>query len=74
MVRPSTFLQRSRHLRGLNPPHILFGLLPIRKLVCNRLDNGYHRVFANYWDFVRYAKEQRLDLDFTKPPKRPAWP
>jgi hypothetical protein len=28
--------------------------------------------FASYWDFVRHAKEQRLDLDFTTPPKRPA--
>jgi hypothetical protein len=23
------------------------------------------------WEFVRYAKEQHLDLDFTTPPKRP---
>jgi len=25
----------------------------------------------NRWDFVRYAQQQGLDLDFTTPPKRP---
>src|SRR5262249_14872757 len=42
-----------------------------RKVVLKHLGNRYHRVFANHWEFVRYAKEQRLDLDFTTPPKRP---
>ena len=32
------------------------------------------RTFADHWEFVRYAKEQQLDLDFTTPPKRPARP
>jgi hypothetical protein len=26
---------------------------------------------ADVWEFVRYAKEQHLDLDFTTAPKRP---
>jgi hypothetical protein len=27
--------------------------------------------FDTHWDFVRYAQQQGLDLDFTTPPKRP---
>jgi hypothetical protein len=45
-----------------------------RQVVLKHLGYRYHRTFANHWDFVRYAKEQRLDLDFTTPPKRPARP
>jgi hypothetical protein len=30
----------------------------------------YGRVFANHWEFVRFAQVQRLDLDLTSPPKR----
>jgi serine/threonine protein kinase len=45
-----------------------------RKIVLKHLGNRYGRTFANHWDFVRYAKEQHLDLDFTTPPKRPARP
>jgi hypothetical protein len=44
------------------------------ELVLKHLGNRYHRVFTNHWAFVRYAKEQRLDLDFTTPPKHPARP
>jgi hypothetical protein len=43
-----------------------------RQVVLKHLGNRYHRPFATHWDFVRYAKEQHLDLDFTTPPKRPA--
>src|SRR5262249_36558686 len=42
-----------------------------RRIVLKHLGNRYGRRFANHWDFVRYAKEQQLDLDFTTPPKRP---
>jgi hypothetical protein len=35
------------------------------------LGNRYGRSFANHWEFVRFAKEQHHDLDFTTPPKRP---
>ncbi len=31
------------------------------------LDFG--RNIANHWEFVRYAHEQHLDLDFAPPPK-----
>jgi hypothetical protein len=34
----------------------------------------YGRTFANHWEFIRFAKEQHLDLHFTTPPKRPARP
>jgi hypothetical protein len=34
------------------------------------LGNRYGRTFANHWEFVRFAKEQQLDLDLTSPPKR----
>jgi hypothetical protein len=35
------------------------------------LGNRYRRHFTTHWDFVRYAEEQRLGLDFTTPPVRP---
>ena len=41
-----------------------------RKVVLKHLGNRYGRVFANHWEFVRFAKEQHLDLDLTSPPKR----
>jgi hypothetical protein len=45
-----------------------------RKVILKHLGNRYGRRFANHWEFVRFAREQRLDLDFTTPPKRPALP
>jgi hypothetical protein len=42
-----------------------------RKIVLELLGNRYGRTFANHWEFVRFAEEQHLDLDFTTPPKRP---
>jgi hypothetical protein len=42
-----------------------------RGVILNQLGNRYGRRFATHWDFVRYAQEQRLNLDFTTPPKRP---
>lgn len=48
--------------------------VPARQVVLNHLSNRYGRPFANHWQFVRYAREQQLDLDFTTPPKRPARP
>jgi hypothetical protein len=44
------------------------------RIVLKLLGNRYHRTFATHWDFVRFANEQRLDLDFTTPPKRSARP
>src|SRR5205823_6495366 len=43
----------------------------VRRVILNQLGNRYGRSFATHWDFVRYAQEQGLDLDFTTPPKRP---
>jgi tRNA A-37 threonylcarbamoyl transferase component Bud32 len=43
----------------------------VRRVILDQLGNRYHRRFATHWDFVRYAQEQRLGLDFTTPPQRP---
>jgi hypothetical protein len=45
-----------------------------RKVVLRHLGNRYGRTFANHWEFVRYAQEHHLGLDFTTPPKRPERP
>lgn len=42
-----------------------------RRVVLDHLGNRYGRRFANHWAFVRFAREQKLNLDFTTPPKRP---
>ncbi len=42
-----------------------------RQVVLDHLGNRYRRRFDTHWDFVRYAQQQRLGLDFTTPPKRP---
>jgi hypothetical protein len=42
-----------------------------RQAVLDHLGNRYGRRFFNHWDFVRFAKEQHLNLDLTTPPKRP---
>jgi tRNA A-37 threonylcarbamoyl transferase component Bud32 len=44
----------------------------VRVVVLKHLGNRYGRTFANHWEFVRYAEEHHLNLDFTTPPKRPA--
>jgi hypothetical protein len=45
-----------------------------RQVVLKHLGNRYGRTFGNHWEFVHYAQEHGLDLDFTTPPKRPARP
>jgi hypothetical protein len=59
------------------PPQTLVDLLkhPLcvgqtRRLVLDQLGRHYHRPFADQWDFVDYAQQQKLDLDLTKPPVR----
>jgi hypothetical protein len=42
-----------------------------RRIVLDHLGNRYRRRFVNHWEFVRFATEQNLGLDFTTPPKRP---
>ncbi len=42
-----------------------------RQVVLEHLGHRYGRRFVNSWAFVRYAREQGLDLDFTTPPRRP---
>jgi hypothetical protein len=43
----------------------------VRRVILDQLGNRYGRRFETHWDFVRFAQEQGLDLDFTTPPKRP---
>jgi hypothetical protein len=43
-----------------------------RRVILDQLGNRYRRPFADVWEFVHFARGQRLeDLDFTTPPKRP---
>ena len=44
---------------------------PARVVILDQLGNRYHRKFTNHWQFVRYAKEHNLNLDFTTPPNAP---
>jgi hypothetical protein len=44
---------------------------PIRRVILDQLGNRYGRRFDSQWDFVRYAQECQLNLDFTTPPRRP---
>jgi tRNA A-37 threonylcarbamoyl transferase component Bud32 len=43
----------------------------VRRLVLDQLGNRYGRRFETHWDFVKYAQEQGLGIDFTTPPQRP---
>ena len=42
-----------------------------RHLILEQLGNRYGRKFASHWEFVRFARQQRFDLDLTTPPRRP---
>jgi hypothetical protein len=42
----------------------------VRKVILKHLGNRYGRTFRDHWEFVEYAKEKNLDLDFTTPPVR----
>jgi hypothetical protein len=42
-----------------------------RRVVLEQLENRYRRPFADHWEFVRFAQQQNLGLDFTTPPRRP---
>jgi hypothetical protein len=44
---------------------------PVRRVVLDHLGNIHGRRFVNHWAFVRFARGQKLGLDFTTPPKRP---
>jgi len=43
----------------------------VRRVILDQLGNRYGQRFATHWDFVRYAEEHNLNLDFTTPPTRP---
>jgi hypothetical protein len=40
----------------------------VRQVVLQHLGNRYGHCFAYHGEFVRFAQEQHLDLDFTTPP------
>src|SRR5262249_751086 len=42
-----------------------------RRVILDRLGSRYQQRFATVWEFVPFAGEQGLDLDFTMPPQRP---
>jgi hypothetical protein len=42
-----------------------------RRLILDQLGNRYQQHFDDPWQFVRFAREQQLDLEFTRPPQRP---
>jgi predicted Ser/Thr protein kinase len=41
-----------------------------RRVVLKQLERRYRRTFADHWEFVRFAQQQNLGLDFTTPPRR----
>jgi tRNA A-37 threonylcarbamoyl transferase component Bud32 len=43
-----------------------------RRVLLNQLGNRYRRTFADVWEFVRFAEEQKLGLDLHTPPQRPS--
>ncbi len=43
---------------------------PARRAILDHLELQYQRPFADLWEFVRFAEEIKLGLDFTSPPKR----
>jgi hypothetical protein len=45
-----------------------------RRLVLDELQRHSQRPFADQWEFVRFAREQKLDLDLKTPPQRPGSP
>jgi hypothetical protein len=47
---------------------------PARRMILDQLGQRYRRRFADHWAFVRFAQQQKLDLDFTSPPQRPVLP
>jgi hypothetical protein len=42
-----------------------------RRIVLDQLSRHYERSFADVWEFVDSAEQQRLGLDLTTPPRRP---
>jgi hypothetical protein len=52
----------------LNNP---LGIGKARRVVLNALGARSKRSFADQWNFVRFAQEQNLGLDFTSPPRAP---
>jgi serine/threonine protein kinase len=65
----NTFLLTTQELVDLLKVPTCFG--KARRVVLDQLENIHGRRFANHWEFVRFAREKGLKLDFTSPPRRP---
>ena len=48
-----------------------FSVGPARRAILDQLGHRYQRPFADQSDFVRFAEEQKLGLDFSRRPQRP---
>jgi hypothetical protein len=44
--------------------------LAARRVILDAREHRYRQRFRDQWDFVRFAQEQKLGLDFTRGPKR----
>jgi hypothetical protein len=44
---------------------------PARRAVVDQLAVHHGRTFADHWEFIGFAEEKKLGLDFNTPPKRP---
>ena len=74
----SNFLMIKRYLKPLScrlTTQQLVDLLKMptcirdpKRIILSQLENRFGEKFHNHWDFVRYAKEKNLDLNFNSPP------
>ncbi len=46
-------------------------IVEARRVILDHLKTRYKWTFADQWEFVRFATEQKLGLDFTSVPVRP---
>jgi hypothetical protein len=44
---------------------------PARRAVLDQLEYQHQRTFVDPWEFVRFAEQQKLGLDYTSPAQRP---
>jgi hypothetical protein len=64
----------SRGLSDLDLVELLkrpFVVGPARRVILDQLGYHHQRTFADQWDFIRFAEENKLGLDFMSPPRGP---
>jgi hypothetical protein len=67
-VEAQVFRFGPRELAGLLKQPLCAG--EPRRQILDRLEKHFGRKFVDRWDFVRFAREQNLDLDLAGPPQR----